>query len=82
MNTENLATEILHEFKIQSKRYFIMLIVAVLLLFASNTIWAYMWYKDKTVTERHTVSGQDNANVLYNREGDMNIDGMYKDKNK
>ena len=80
MSTENLATEILHEFKAQSKRYFIMLIIAILLLFASNLIWIYAWNANKKATEAHTLNGQDNANVLYNREGDMSIDGMYKDK--
>ena len=74
---ENLATEILHEIKLESKRNFIMLIIAIILLFASNIAWLYAWnLPDKQVTESYELDGQDDANVVYNSQGEVQIDGQ------
>ena len=71
MGTENLATEILHELKTQSKRYFILFVVTIILLFASNLAWLYAWNKtDKSCN----LNGNDNANVVYS-QGDVDISG-------
>lgn len=75
----NLATEILHELKLQSKRYFIMLIIAVILLFASNLAWLYAWNNLREVnTTSYEVKGQDDANVVYSDVGGVNINGENK----
>lgn len=74
---ENLATEILHEIKLESKRNFIMLIIAIILLFVSNIAWLYAWnLPDKQVTESYELDGQDDANVVYNSQGEVQIDGQ------
>lgn len=74
---ENLATEILHEIKLESKRNFIMLVIAIFLLFASNIAWLYAWnLPDRQVTESYELDGQDDANVVYNETGEVQIDGQ------
>lgn len=74
---ENLATEILHEIKLESRRNFIMLIIAIVLLFASNIAWLYAWnLPDKQITESYELDGQDDANVVYNSQGEVQIDGQ------
>ena len=73
---ESLATEILHELKAQSKRTFIALIICIILLFASNIAWLVAWnLPDKEVSESYELQGEDNANVVYNNQGDVKIDG-------
>jgi len=72
---ENLATEILHELKAQSRRYFIMLVITVILLFASNLAWLYAWnLPDKDVSESYELQGKDDANVIYNNKGEVQLD--------
>ena len=74
---ENLATEILHEIKLEAKRNFIMLIIAIILLFASNIAWLYAWnLPDRQTTESYELDGQDDANVVYNSQGEVQIDGQ------
>ena len=74
---ENLATEILHEIKLESRRNFIMLIIAIFLLFASNLAWLYAWnLPDKQTTESYELMGEDAANVVYNGTGEVQIDGQ------
>ena len=80
MENENLATEILHELKTQSKRYFIMLIVVIIMLFASNIAWLYAWNMNKKATTSYALDGQDNANVVYSDIGGVNIDGQSENK--
>lgn len=75
MTEENLATEILHELKKQTNRYFIMLIIAIILLFASNITWLIVWNNYKSVVESYDLNGQDNANVVYNSQWDVKING-------
>ena len=73
---DNLATEILHELKAQCKRYFIMMIIVIILLFASNIAWLYAWnLPDKDISESYELQGQDDANVVYNDSGEVKIDG-------
>ena len=73
---DNLATEILHELKAQCKRYFIMMIIVIILLFVSNIAWLYAWnLPDKDISESYELQGQDDANVVYNDSGEVKIDG-------
>ena len=74
---ENLASEILHELKLEAKRNFIILIVTVILLFASNIAWLIAWnLPEKEYTESYELQGEDEANVIYNSQGDVKIDGQ------
>ena len=74
---ENLASEILHELKLEAKRNFIILIVTVILLFASNIAWLVAWnLPDREVTESYELQGEDDANVVYNDSGEVKIDGQ------
>ena len=74
---ENLASEILHELKLEAKRNFIILIVTVILLFASNIACLVAWnLPDREVTESYELQGEDDANVVYNDSGEVKIDGQ------
>lgn len=76
---ENLASEILHELKLEARRNFIILVIAVILLFASNIAWLIAWnLPDKQVTESYELEGEDDANVVYNSQGEVKIDGQDK----
>ena len=76
---EGLATEILHELKNQARRNFILLIVCIILLFASNIAWLIAWnLPDNEVTESYELQGEDDANVIYNSQGEVQIDGQSK----
>lgn len=71
---DNLATEILHELKLESKRRFILLIITIILLFGSNMAWLIAWnLPSNEVTESYEMAGEDNANVVYNQDGDVRI---------
>jgi len=80
MPVENLASEILHELKLESKRRFVLLIVTISLLFISNLAWLVAWnLPDETVTESYELQGEDSANVIYNQLGEVSIDGQNKE---
>jgi len=77
MPVESLATEILHELKMESRRRFILLVVTISLLFISNMAWLIAWnLPDETVTESYDLMGEDSANVIYNQLGEVQIDGQ------
>lgn len=65
MNEETLATEMLHELKAQSKRWFIIAIVELVLLVGSNVAWLVYQsqYEDVTTTtdEVQTMKDIDNS---------------------
>ena len=76
MPVENLATEILHELKAESRRRFILLIVTISLLFASNIAWLIAWnLPNEQTTESYDLSGEDDANVIYNQLGEVKVNG-------
>ena len=80
MPVENLASEILHELKLESKRRFVLLVVTISLLFVSNLAWLVAWnLPDETVTESYELEGEDSANVIYNQLGEVSIDGQNKE---
>ena len=71
---ESLATEILHELKLQARRWFILLVIAIIMLFASNIAWLIAWnLPDNEITESYEMTGEDSANVVYNEDGDVRI---------
>lgn len=74
---EGLASELLRELKRENKRRFILLVICVALLFASNMAWLIAWNlpsetQEETV-ETYDLQGEDNANVFYNSEGEVHI---------
>ena len=52
MEEKNLATEMLHELKAQSKRWFISFIIVLVLWFA--TIGVFIWYINQPIEEVET----------------------------
>lgn len=66
MNTESLATEILHELKATSKRWFIAFITVLLLWFV--TIAGFLWYISLPVEEIEEV-------IVENKDGNANYVG-------
>ena len=82
--TENkqhsLASEMLHEMKMQSKRKDIIIILLIVFLFASNIAWivAYNLPQEEITTEAYELEGSDDANVIYNGEGEVKINGEDK----
>lgn len=76
MPVESLATEILHELKVESRRRFILLIVTISLLFTSNIAWLIAWnLPSEEATESYDLNGEDNANVIYNQLGEVKVNG-------
>ena len=73
MEDNKLALELLHEVKKTSKRYFILFIITLALMFISNAIWLYAWCLpvEETTTTSTTVdqTSSDNSNNTYINEG-------------
>ena len=70
MESKGLASEILHTMKT-------IIIILAILLFASNIAWIIAWnLPDKQVTESYELQGEDDANVVYNSQGEVQIDGQ------
>ena len=57
MEERNLATEMLHELKAQSKRWFISFIIVLMLWFA--TIGIFIWYINQPIEEIETTTTQE-----------------------
>lgn len=70
-NEVTLATELLHELKATSKRWFIAFCIMVVLEFA--TIVGFMWYISLPVDELTIENDDENANYIGNDlNGDLN----------
>ena len=63
MEEKNLATEMLHELKAQSKRWFIIAIIELIIIIATTGI--FVWYINQPIEEIETTTTQD-----ANTEGD------------
>lgn len=62
---ESLASELLHEVKATSKRWFILFIVCLIMLFATNLAWLYAWnLPDEETTTEITSNNGSNANYV------------------
>ena len=71
---DKLSIEILRELKKESQRRFIILIIVLILFFATNAGWLIAWnLPDRQVTESYELAGEDDANVVYNSEGEVRI---------
>lgn len=72
----SLASELLHEIKLESRRRFILLLICIVLLCASNIAWLIAWNLPKEeYTESYELQGEDDANVVYNSQGEVKING-------
>lgn len=60
---EKLATELLHELKLASKRWFIAFITVLILWFA--TIGAFLWYISLPIDEFGVAIENENGNANY-----------------
>ena len=73
---ESLASELLHEVKATSKRWFILFIICLIMLFATNLAWLYEWNlpAEETATETTITQDSDNAssNNFIGAEGAIN----------
>lgn len=77
MEKESLAMEMLKELKHQSKRWFIIAIIELIIIIASNTGWLIYESQFEVVgeTETTTVDAGDNGNATYlenSESGDIN----------
>lgn len=75
MEKETLATEMLHEIKAQSKRWFIISIILLIALIGSNIAWLIHEGQYETVAEQTTVDGGENGIATYledSESGDIN----------
>ena len=71
---EKLAMDILRELHRESKRRFILLLICIVLLFASNMAWLIAWnLPAHDTTESYDLQGQDDANVIMNSQGEVKI---------
>ncbi len=75
-DTNTLAVELLHEIKRTSKRYFILFVITLIMLFATNTLWLYAWSLpvEETSVTTTTVDqdSEDNgSNTYIDSEGDV-----------
>lgn len=74
MEEKSLATELLREIKKESHRRFVLLIICIILLFASNMAWLIAWnLPGETVEETYDMKGEDDANVILNGDGEVHI---------
>lgn len=64
---ENLATEILHELKLNAKRWFIAFLTVLVLWFA--TIGTFIWYISLPVEEYDTYIEQESTDKSFNNIG-------------
>lgn len=77
MENESLASELIHEIKLEAKRRFIIIIILIIILFLTNAGWLIAWnIPIEDVTESYELEGEDDANVIYSSgQGSVNING-------
>lgn len=78
MDDNSLASELLHEIKRTSQRWFIMWVITIFLLFATNAVWLYAWCLP-TETSETSVEATDCTNAILNGEGEVHINGSEDD---
>lgn len=71
---DSLAIELLHEIKRTSKRYFILFVITLVMLFATNALWLYAWTLPvEEITTTIDQDAEDDGNNMYiDSEGDVN----------
>lgn len=67
----NLALELLHEVKKSTKRYFILFVLTIVLLFTSNLIWLCAWCLPAEETEVTQDTEDNGVNNYIGKDGDI-----------
>lgn len=81
-NKDTLASEILHHLIAQNKRIFVVLIATLIMLFASNLAWLYVFNQYEFQSYELNSEDGGNANFIGN-DGDItNGNGEGKAKNE
>lgn len=74
---DSLASELIHEVKAQSRRKDLIILVIIVLFFIDQVIWIIAWNLPKqeqvTETESYELQGEDDANVIFNGDGEVHI---------
>lgn len=72
-NNETLASELLRELKATSKRWFMLFIITLIMLFATNAMWLYAWNLpvEETTTTITQDSEDDGTNNYIGNEGNI-----------
>lgn len=83
-NCDNLATEILHHLAVQNKRLFVALIVILVMFFASNLAWIWVFNQYDFTSYEYSQDGNGENNLNSNIGGDVynGAEIKSKDKNK
>lgn len=68
MEGDNLALELLRQVKADSRKWFIAFLTTLVMFFASNVIWLYVWNLPSEDT-----SSEETYSVEQDSEGDGNI---------
>ena len=72
MDDEKLALELLHELKSSCRRWFIAFIIAIVMLFATNLTWLYVWNLPTESTSITQDSEDNGTNNIIGNDGDIN----------
>ena len=74
-----MFNNMLSEIKSTSKRHFWIIVILIAALFFSNAMWLYVWSLPNEIsTESYELQGSEDANVVYNNQGGVNINGEEK----
>lgn len=75
MDGDNLATELLKELKSTSKRWFILFIITLFLLFITNVLWLYAYSlpTEETTSTSYDIQSEDDGNAVYRESGGVTI---------
>lgn len=82
MDNSSLALEMLRELKSQSKRWFIIAVIELVIIIATNMGWLIYESNFETVAEQTTVDGGENGIATYlgnSESGDINYGENNKD---
>lgn len=78
MDGDSLAVELLSTLKTLTKKLYAVIVILVILLFATNIAWLYAWNlpsEDQTSAQSYEVESNDSGNAVYSEKGGVNING-------
>lgn len=81
MENETLATELLRELKAQSKRWFAISVIELILIICTNVGWLLYNSQFEEITEQTTIDGGENGTATY-LENSESGDIIYGENNK
>ena len=81
MENETLATELLRELKAQSKRWFVISVIELILIICTNVGWLIYNSQFEEITEQTTIDGGENGTATY-LENSESGDIIYGENNK